>query len=454
MTRQKSHEFDIEGLFHKILMPALGCTEPAAVALAVAAAVQATSGWTPGSCSAPLRKIESGEVEDIQVAVSRNIFKNCFSIAIPNAEGHKGILMASALGAFCDPRKELELFSDLDSVRIRAAEQIISRNKVRVRVDEGIRTDVYIEAIVALNTARGSERGRCVICQEHSNIVSLTRGSEVIFSRMNPQGDDVGPDEDLVELKNVSIEHLVTMVEDLPDSVLGLIRRTIEMNTKAYEAGLAQPLGLGAGFYNVASGEAEDIFSIATRMSAAGSDARMSGYPVEVMSSAGSGNQGIVATIPVVVYARHRGVAEARLLRAVALSHLITMYLTQFIGYLSAFCGVAIKAGIGAACGVVYAMGGGADDIGRAVKVMASTLTGMICDGAKVGCALKVGTVADMAIRAALFAMEKMEVEDDNGIVASTAEETIRNLAELSRSMDAVDRKILDIMRQKITHNV
>jgi L-cysteine desulfidase len=267
-----------------------------------------------------------------------------------------------------------------------------------------------------------------------------------------PDNDSDLLDKDMAELKKMDIAQLVGMVEDLPEGVLSLIQKTIEMNTRAYEVGLAQPLGLGTGFYGVGTPGSEDIFSIATHMSAAASDARMSGYPVEVMSSAGSGNQGIVATLPVVVYANHLGVDKSRVLCAVALAHLITMYLTQYIGYLSALCGVSIKAGMGAACGVTYAMGGGPDDISRAIKVMAATLTGMICDGAKSGCALKVGMSADMAIRAAILAMKKIEVQDDNGIVGATAEETIENLAALSRSMDIVDEKIMEIMKQKIHH--
>jgi L-cysteine desulfidase len=126
------------------------------------------------------------------------------------------------------------------------------------------------------------------------------------------------------------------------------------------------------------------------------------------------------------------------------------MYITLYVGYLSALSGVAIKAVIGAACGVAYAMGGGSDEIGRAVKIMAATLSGMVCDGAKPGCALKVGSSADMAVRAASLAIKKMDVSDDNGIVAKTAEETIRNLAELSHSMDVVDQKIIQIMNEKI----
>jgi L-cysteine desulfidase len=443
---------DLDALFHKILRPALGCTEPASVALAVAAAAQAAGDWTPDMEFLPILLGSATEIDFIAVRVSRNIFKNTFSIAIPNAKGHKGIMMASALGAFCDPRRELELFSHLTSEIIQSAECVRDAQKVSVEVVKEVKAELYIEAVVSLKNRQGLLQGRSIIRHDHSHIVALHQGSRLIYGSVLSDGLCSGGDGTGEELKKKTIAELVKMVDHLPVSVCDLIGQTIQMNTTACETGLAQPLGLGTGYYAAGGSEFQNThpFHAATNMAAAGSDTRMSGYPVSVMSSAGSGNQGIIATIPVVVYARHLGVDEACLLRAVALSHLITMYLTQYIGYLSALCGVSIKAGIGAACGITYAMGGRADDISQVIKVMAATLTGMICDGAKAGCALKVGTAADMAIRASILAMKKMEVPDDNGIVAQTAEETIQNLAKLSQSMDAVDEEILEIMMEKL----
>jgi L-cysteine desulfidase len=320
---------------------------------------------------------------------------------------------------------------------------------VRTAVHPKIKADVYIGATVTLDTDQGRETGKCVIRHDHTSICSLTRGDKRTFSRCHRKSGHSPSEMDA--LKKMDLHRLVAVVETLPESVLKAVRKAVEMNTAACTIGLAHPLGLGAGHYSAENEQTEDILHQISRMCAAGSDARMSGYPVEVMSCAGSGNQGIIATIPVVLYARHRGVDETRMLRAVALSSLLTMYLTQHIGYLSALCGVAVKAGIGAACGIVYALGGGPNDLSRAIKVMTATLTGMICDGAKAGCALKVGIAADMAVRAAGLAMNKVEVQDDNGIVGLTAEETIQNLSALSHSMDVVDRRILDIMKLKMT---
>ncbi|MBI2351587.1 MAG: serine dehydratase subunit alpha family protein [Deltaproteobacteria bacterium] len=251
------------------------------------------------------------------------------------------------------------------------------------------------------------------------------------------------------ELKRSSFQDLIRAVEDLPPSVVALLRKTIDLNKKAAEVGLAQPLGLGIGFHQSHDEGSLDMTHYVSSVAAAGSDARMSGYSLEVMSSAGSGNQGIVATMTVVAYCEYFDVEEDRLLRALALSHLVTMYVTTHVGALSALCGAAIKAGIGAACGLTYAMGGEMADICRAVKIAVASISGMVCDGAKPGCALKVSSSSEVALRAASLAMKKVQVSDADGIVASTAEETIRNLARLERSMTAVDDEIVQIMEQK-----
>lgn len=441
---------DLERLFNAILKPALGCTEPVAVALAVAAATRASAGWVPGT-PPPRPAPDAGDVESIHVRVNKNIFKNSFSIYIPNAEGHKGILMAAAIGAFGNPELGLEIFAPVTPAVIEQAKVLTGAGRVSVEIaDEPLDTDIYIETTVRLRHGESVAEGSCIIRDKHTRIVRLTRDGREIFSRPPAPAAAGAPEADVEALKTLTLAEIVALVEELPPEVEELIRTTIRLNMQVCEAGLAQPLGLGAGFHGEGDGEGVDLVHSISNLAAAGSDARMAGFPLPVMSSAGSGNQGIIATMPVVAYARSRGVTEERLLRAVALSHLVNMYITQYVGYLSALCGVAIKAGVGAACGIAYAMGGGAEDVVRAVKIMAATLSGMICDGAKPGCALKVSSAADMATRAAELAIKGMEVADDNGIVAPTAEATILNLAELSRAMGIVDQKIVDIMNQKI----
>ena len=436
---------NVESLFHQILKPALGCTEPVAVALAAAAAAQTSAGWTPASQTS-LLQIREAEVCAIRMRVSRNIFKNAFAILIPNSDGRKGIVMSAALGVFCDPRQGMGLFQNLDHELIRAADTLVQSKRVQVSIAEDAPSDLYIDVEVEMKTGLGA----CTSRDEHANVACLKQNGTAIYGCEASETGRPGYSPEIAALKAMSLSELMGLVEDLPEGVLSLLRETMEKNVSACKAGLTRPMGIGAGFFGTSGVAPVSVSQYVSSLTAAGSDARMAGYAVEIMTSGGSGNQGIVATIPVVAYARMHLIDEQRLLKSLALSHLMTMYITSYVGYLSALCGVAIKAGIGAACGLTYVMGGDVEDVERAIKIMAATLTGMICDGAKIGCALKVSSAADMAMRAASLAMRKAEVPDDNGIVAVTAEQTIHNLADLSRSMEVVDQKLIEIMLAKI----
>ncbi len=438
-------KINLDRLFHHILKPALGCTEPVAVALASAAATQAAYGWTGVDRTPPDHSIAATSIRLIRVEVSKSIFKNSFAIAIPNAEGHKGLVMSAALGVFCDPGKALRVFEDLHPVHVEAAQQLVSENRIRVEVNERA-SEVYIKTDVETDV----ESGGCLIFGEHSSVACLWRNGTVVHGSPNCERAGETQEVDLQQLRAMSFRDVIGLLDRVPSSVIALLRETVSRNMNACRAGIARPMGIGAGYFSNGNGVPTDYSQYLSRLTAAGSDARMSGHPVEIMTSAGSGNQGITATIPIVVYASANFIGEDRMLRALALSHLVTMYLTMHLGYLSAFCGVAIKAGIGAACGLTCLMGGTADDIERTVKIMAATLTGMICDGAKAGCALKVSAAAEMATRAAELSMKKAELPDDNGIIGATADETIANLATLNRSMAPVDQDIIQIMLAKV----
>ena len=440
---------DLEKIFVQTLQPSLGCTELASIAFTVAAAAQATSGWSPERRTTPLICLSSEEVGRIHVQVNQSIFKNAFSVYIPNTAGQRGVVMAAALGAFCDPREGLQLFRNLKSADVAKARELIQARKVKVEIVEAEQTDLYIQARVLVQSGPLSCMGSSVVKYGHTNLIFLKRGEEMIYHQ--PSRDEQKSfDGDLDELKSLTFQELIQAVEHLPVSVMNLIRKTIALNKKATETGLAQPLGLGVGFRETHGKENLDLVHHISSVAAAGSDARMSGHPVEVMSSAGSGNQGIVATIPVVAYCEIAQIDEDRLLKAVALSHLVTMYMTMHVGALSALCGAAIKAGIGAACGITYAMGGQGSDICRAVKIMIASIAGVICDGAKPGCALKVSSSSAMAVRAAILAMGKLDISETNGIVGRSAEDTVRNLSRLDQSMKAVDDKIVQILQEKL----
>ena len=441
---------DLASILQKTLKPALGCTEPVAVAFGVAAASQAIVGWLPGKDGCVLRNIPAADVDSIRVEVNRNIFKNAFSIYIPNAGGHKGIVMAAALGVWCHPGAGLRLFHDLEPENVAQARHLIAQGRVSIEIVSADHTDLFIETHVRLRIGSEIHEGASVVQDEHTNLVLLKCDDKEIFRQASLPQAEQDSKESLEELAGLTFKDFVRMADGLPESAHPLLLRTIELNRSAAEIGLDQPLGLGVGYYGSQSGEPQGGKSYLADGSAGGSDARMSGYPVEVMSSAGSGNQGIIATLPVYSYCREAGIDGPQMLQAVALSHLVTMYVTSHVGYLSSLCGVAIKAGIGAACGITYAMGGGVEEIQKAVKIVAATLSGVICDGAKPGCALKVSSASDIALKAASLAMKNVDISDENGIVADTAENTVRNLARLNQSMSMVEDKIIQIMQEKI----
>jgi L-cysteine desulfidase len=439
---------EVEQLLRATLRPALGCTEPVAVAYAVAAAIQAPMGWLPGKIDAFTGDLDQADIDRVCVAVNRNVFKNAFSITIPNAGGHKGIVMAAALGPWCNPDAGLEIFAGVDKRTVLAAQRLIERGAVSVEVVAVEHTDLYIAASARFRRSGSIREGSSLLEDEHTNLILVKSDGKEVFRRV-PSGHS--PAASPIEgLSKLTFHDLVRMAEDLSEGSRDLIRQTIDLNRRASESGLSEPLGLGIGFYGVEDSASPGSAAQLSGAAAAGSDARMSGHPVKVMSSAGSGNQGIVATMPILAYCREKGTDEEVLLRAVALSHIVTLYITSHMGYLTSLCGVAIKAGLGAACGLTYAMGGRSAEVQRAVKIMAATLSGVICDGAKPGCALKVKSAADMAVQAASLAMKHVEVSGENGIVADTAEETIRNLGQLNESMKDADEKVVELIQRKM----
>ncbi len=440
---------DIEAILQKTLKPALGCTEPVAITFAVAAAVRAVEGWTPQNPISSMTALSPEDVKSIRVSMNKGVFKNAFSVYIPNTGGDKGILVAAALGPWCNPGLGLSIFQDLHEGDVLRSRRLVAQNKIHIEVVNAEDTDLYIAARARIRTEAGMREGFSVIRDEHTNLVHLACNETATYQRETSQVQRNSA-EDIEEFARLRFEDLASIADNIPESAHPLLKKTIEMNLRAAETGLERPLGLGVGYFGAQDLGDRKEPGYLSGGAAAGSDARMSGFPIEVMSSAGSGNQGMIATIPVYSFCRDNGVEEVRQLRAIALSHLVTLYVTLQLGYLSSLCGVAVKAGIGAACGLTYAMGGGVAEIQRAVKVMAAALSGIICDGAKPGCALKVSSAADMAVRAASLAMKNVDVSDENGIVADTAENTIRNLKRLNQSMQAVEEKIIQIMQEKL----
>jgi len=413
------------------VQPSLGCTEPAAIALAAALA----------------REAVRGEVKKVLVLCDANVFKNALHVNLPGLEGVKGSLMAAGLGALAgDPQLRLEIFSEVTSEDVRAVRGLASRGLIDVSTGEREQPGLYIEALV--ETDQGL--GRAIIEDTHTNVTAVEANGQPrpLPNWANSEGGAKGGE---AILKEMTLGAIVELAEDMTAEEMAYILKGVRMNEAAGREGLARKAGLGVG---AALAElvkegllADDPASRAEMFSAAAVDARMSGLMVPVMTSSYSGNRGITATIPIATVARELGAGEEELAKAIATSHLITAYLKAHVGNLAALCGACIGGSMGAAAGIVRLLGGGTAEIGQVINIMAGNLAGVICDGAKLGCALKVGTGASVAVKSAMLAMRGVQMPIGEGIVGATAESTVRNLGLLANpGMVQTDMQILQIM--------
>jgi len=418
------------------VQPSLGCTEPAAIALAAALARQAVG----------------GEVKRVAVSCDANVFKNALSAGIPGPGKLKGLLIAAGLGAIAgDPQLRLEVLSKVTPEDVRIVEGLLEAGFVTVELKEGPRR-LYIEAIV--ETDQGT--GRAVIEDRHTNVTAVEANGqhlplpnwvELGAVREESEGRDAA-------LARMTLREVLALVEEMTAEEIEYMLEGVRMNEAASRAGLTTRAGLGIGPSLADMIEegllADDLASRAEVLAASAVDARMSGMRVPVMTSSHSGNQGITAIMPVVTVARELNVGDEELAKAVATSHLITAYIKAHLGNLSAMCAAYMAAGIGAAAGIVRLLGGEEEEIGRAISIMVGNVAGVICDGAKTGCALKVGTAASLAVKCALLAMRGAQVPGSDGIVDETPERTVRNLGLVGDpGMVETDAQILRIMLEK-----
>lgn len=410
------------------VVPALGCTEPIAVALAAASAAKAVG----------------GEPVSIDCKVSSNVYKNAMAVGIPGVE-RVGIDVAAALGAVGgDPGKGLEVLESLDEERAAKALEMVDSGNVAVEMLK--RSGVYIDCIVI--TDKG--RGRCVIENAHTNIVLIEANGRAVLSKTDA-GQNRREDELTPWLKNRKVSQIIDIIRQIPDDDIAFMLKGRDMNLAVANKGLKDKMGMGVGYnmYRMMNKGivSNDTGSYAAALTAAGADVRMAGFKMPVMSSAGSGNHGITAILPVVAVAQKTGAGDRALARALALSHMITIYIKSYTGKLSALCGCAVAAAIGASAGIALLMGADNSQIEGAMKNMIANLTGMICDGGKPGCALKLSTAASAAYQSVLLALDGTVVPCDNGIIHSSIERTVQNLGKVSYpGMLETDRAILEVM--------
>ena len=416
-------------LMHRQVVPAIGCTEPIAVALCVAKATE----------------LLGCEPEKIEVRLSANIFKNAMGVGIPGT-GMVGLPIAIALGALVGkPELKLEVLRDCKKQDVERGKKFIDEDRISITLEKEDPDKLYINVLCTA----GDRQGEARIKHEHTHFV---------FMR---SGNDVQLDADSCAAKAEKVENGITLTlhkvyefastTDIED--LRFILEAKRLNEAASEAGLRENYGhqlgktlcspLGNGIMG------DSIFSRILSATSCACDARMAGAMVPVMSNSGSGNQGICTTMPVVVFAKENHNTEEELIRALVMSNLTAIYIKQNLGTLSALCGCVV-ASTGSSCGITYLMGGTYEQISFSVKNMIANLTGMICDGAKPSCALKLTSGVSTAVLSAMLAMQHKYVTSVEGIIDDNVDQSIRNLTAIgSRGMNDTDRFVLDIMTHK-----
>ncbi|NOU72466.1 serine dehydratase subunit alpha family protein [Paenibacillus sp. LMG 31458] len=411
------------------LVVALGCTEPVAIALAAAKA----------------RTYVDGTINKITVYASAGIIKNALAVGIPGT-CLTGIDFVAALGAIAgNAEKQLEVLADIKPEDISVAQDMVERGISVVHLADTPKK-LYIEVIIEAD----KRYAKVVITDNHTNITLIEVDGQIVDMGGCANASFKSSKEDRSELTIDSIVEFVNTV-DLAD--LGLVKQSIELNRKAGLDGLEHAYGLEVGKTikeNVQKGIlSDDLISHAMALAAAGSDARMAGSSMPVMANSGSGNQGIAVTNPVVAAAEKLGASEEQLIRAVALSHLITIHIKSKFGRLSALCGVTVS-GTGASCGITYLLGGGKTEIKAAIQNMLGNVSGMMCDGAKGGCAMKVATCTSAAVQSALLASKGMTISSTNGFIENEAEKTIDNFCRIgNEATSEIDKLILEMMLNK-----
>jgi len=439
----------IIALLKKEIKPALGCTEPIAVALCVSRA------------SEELKK-NNINVETVQVELSANILKNGMGVGIPGTN-MVGLDIASALGATCGKSKyRLEVLKDLTSNELLQAKKMVKENKITVKLSN-TNLKLYVKAIV-----RGREKNSdkyheaiSIVQDNHDSIIYVSLDDQVIVDKASKVMDEISIQGDAGVATSSANEHLnldIKRIYDFAVSVeyndIAFILESGEMNMALSDDGMSHNYGLNIGRTIAASQNdcvyGKDTFlKYAMSKTAAASDARMSGSRLPAMSNSGSGNQGICATVPVMAVAEKMKADKEKLARALVLSNLTAIYIKGYLGKLSALCGCVV-ASTGSACGLIYLRGGGYENMTAAIKNMIGNISGIVCDGAKAGCALKVAAGVSTAFQSACLAMDNICISSNDGIIDEDVDKTIKNLALIgSKGMETVDKMILNIMINK-----
>lgn len=418
----------IIALIRREVVPAIGCTEPIAVALCVARATELLG-------RRPAR---------IEVRLSANILKNAMGVGIPGT-GMIGLPIAVALGALVG-RSEygLEVLRDVTPEAVAEGKRMIGEKRIVISLKEKIEEKLYIETEVSAD----GHRAKAIIAGGHTAFVYLDDDGDVLLDKRTAVADDTAQEDVPLSLRGVWDFAMTTPIDELR-----FIEETSRVNKAAAERAFEGDYGHSVGRTLSCRRErqvmGDSIFSRILSYTSAACDARMAGAMIPVMSNSGSGNQGIAATLPVVVYAEETGATEEQTIRALVLSHLTVIYIKQSLGRLSALCGCVVAA-TGSSCGITYLMGGGYEQTVSAVKNMIANLAGVICDGAKPSCSLKLSSGVSTAVISAMMAMDGHCVTPVEGIIEEDVDKCIHNLTTIGRDgMNETDQLVLKIMTHK-----
>ena len=421
ITRQKYQDYI--NVLKEELIPAMGCTEPIAIAYAGAIAREHL-GCLP---------------ERVEIEVSGNIIKNVKSVIVPNTGGLRGIEVAAAAGIVAgDAAKELKVISEVSTEAVAVIHKFLERTPITVNFSDSKKIfDIMI-------TVYGNGHSAYVrICEFHTNIVEIREDDKYVLQKDIAVEDSLGfTDRGFMNVQEIIEFADTARIEDVKD----ILDLQIECNVNISEEGLAGDYGANIGKVLLKTYGTDDVKIRAKAKAAAGSDARMNGCEMPVVINSGSGNQGITASIPVIEYAKELGVSDEKRYRALLVSNLITIHLKSGIGRLSAYCG-AVSAGCASGAGIAYLYGGGVDEVSHTIVNSLAITSGIICDGAKASCAAKIATAIDAGILGYNMYKEGQQFYGGDGIVSKGVENTIKNVGQLAKEgMATTDQEILKIM--------
>ncbi|MFR5591947.1 MAG: serine dehydratase subunit alpha family protein [Clostridium perfringens] len=416
----------------KEVVPSEGCTEPIAIAYAASIAAEHLK----------------GEIKEVNIYLSKNVIKNALGVGIPGTGG-VGIEIAAALGISIQKSyKKLTILSNFTEDELKKAKEIVDENIINIK-QKNTNKALYIEVELLSETSKS----KVIIEDTHTNVTLIECDDEIIMDNNSEVSEDLEEDYKLFKIADI---YNFAKEADFDD--IKFILESAKMNEKVSEEGLKGDYGLQVGSKIIQKGNfnlfSNDASNKIIAASAAASDARMDGCAMPIMTTAGSGNQGIACSIPVAQTARLLDKSEEELARALVLSNLVTIRIKKHMGRLSPLCGAGIAGATGASCGITYLLGGNLENINYCINNMISDLSGMICDGAKETCALKIATGTNAAIQCANLAINGISATSNDGIVAKDVEETIESIETLIQNgFKNVDDTILNIMLEKKKNN-